>query len=77
MGSELGLGLGLGLGLVANPNPHPNQTTSATSGALSAEEAQLGGALRAEQPTGAGGSPAGDKRPIDRTENAEGPARKR
>ena len=52
-------------------DPHPGR------GALTAEEAQLGGELRAEQPTGGGGSPAGDKRPIDRTENAEGPARKR
>ena len=52
---------------------HPLQTTSATRGALTAEEAQQGG----EQPTGGGASPGGEKRPIDRTENAEDPAQKR
>ena len=52
---------------------HPLQTTSATRGALTAEEAQQGG----EQPTGGRASPGGEKRPIDRTENAEDPAQKR
>lgn len=72
--------------LVANPSyvqraptapifaSHPLQTTSATRGALTAEEA---GQLGEAQPTGGPASPGGDKRPIDSTENAEDPAQKR
>ena len=80
--------------LVANPSyvqraptapifsSHPLQTTSATHGALSTEEAQRGGdgpVTAAPPPTAAAGgrAPGPEKRAIDRTENAEGPAQKR